>query len=790
MFKNKGIAFKLQFYILTGIILIFATIMVIDYQTSRNILMARAQQNASNLALSTVNSIEHVLKAAEKISLNLAPILENTDFSELKLERFLKPIVENNTEIFGCCVALEPYTYHPDSFYFAPYYYTDGDSVKYKNLGSDNYQYFNFDWYRIPKTIGKPTWSEPFFDENGGNIIMATYSVPFYNRADNKKLKGIVTVDLDLRWLKTLVDSIDIIDNGFAFLLSKQGTFLTHPNESFIMNESVFSLALENNRPDLGDIGKRMINGETGFINYEPLGGDGDSWLYYTELPSSDWSLGIVFPEDELFADLHSLFTILMLLAIGGIILIFIVITVISKHITLPIQKLATVSEQFGTGVFDIALPPIKNNDEIGRLTHAFEVMKNELKTYIKNLEEATAAKNKIESELKIAHDIQQGIIPKIFPPFPEREDVDLFAILDPAKEVGGDLYDFFFLDDKNLVFVVGDVSGKGVPASLFMAITRTLLRAKATAGKSPSQIVSDINIELCTDNDNAMFVTFFLGIIDLQTGAFMYCNAGHNYPYILRNNLEIEKLNQTHGTPLGLFENIVYKSDKTILERNETIVLYTDGIPEAMDVNNNLMGDEKFERLLQDIRKKNNPKDMTKLLLDSTREFASGAEQSDDITILILTYYLNKVKNKNPEKYLKIYNRIDNIPKVEAFIEEFCLDWGIQPGDMYKVNLAMEEVISNIINYGYDDDAAHEIEIRAKMQDAVLKIRIEDDAKAFNPLDHKDPEGLDKSIEERSIGGLGIFFVKKMMDRVEYRHESNHNILIIEKMISSPKQD
>ncbi|MCF8366134.1 MAG: SpoIIE family protein phosphatase [Bacteroidales bacterium] len=551
------------------------------------------------------------------------------------------------------------------------------------------------------------------------------------------------------------------------------------------MHESIFSLAATFKRPDLAEIGNDMIEGKTNFVDYKTLFGGENTMLYYTRLPINNWSLGIVFPKKELFADLHSLFILLLVLGIGGIIITFITITLISKKFTRPIKELALAAVDIGQGNFDAILPPIKTKDEIGMLTHSFEAMKKELKKYILNLEETTAAKNKMESELKIAHDIQQGIIPKIFPPFPDRDDVDLFAILDPAREVGGDLYDFFFLDDKNLAFAIGDVSGKGVPASLFMAITRTLFRAKAVAGRSVSQIVSDINQALCIDNENAMFVTFFLGIINLENGEIDFCNAGHNYPYILRSDATIEKLAQTHGTALGLFDTIKYKSGKIKINKTETLVLYTDGIPEAMDIQQNLLGEKSLETMLQNMGTNKSPREITNTLLNETRKFTEGAEQSDDITILILTYYLDKVMNKKEDKHLNIENRIDEIHKVENFIEQLCEEWNIGFAEMHKVNLAMEEIVSNIINYGFRDDKNHTIEISASYESEVLKLTIVDDAIAFNPLEHQDPNDMDKSIEEREIGGLGIFFVKKMMDRVEYRHESNHNILIIEKMIS-----
>jgi sigma-B regulation protein RsbU (phosphoserine phosphatase) len=746
--------------------------------------MHSVKQNATNLALSTVHSIDGVLEAAEKIPDNLAPIIENSEYDEKNLQSFLKPIVRNNQEIFGSCVAFEPYTYAKDRYFFAPYYYKENDSIKYKILGDSLYNYFYLDWYQIPKMLDKPVWTEPYFDENGGNIIMSTYSVPFYkNQNKERKFKGIVTVDIDLSWLSDVIDSLNIINGGYAYLLSKRGTFLSHPDKSLIMNESIFSLADEYDDEALRNIGREMISGKSGFIRYNPIEMKGPAWMYYTTMPSSGWSIAIVFPEKELLSDLHFLFRTLIALIIGGILLIFIVITLVSSHITRPIEKLAKLTGRFGKGNFDINLPPVKYNDEIGQLTGSFDLMRKELKRYIKNLEETTAAKNRIESELKIAHDIQQGIIPKIFPPFPEREDVDLFAVLDPAKEVGGDLYDFFFLDDKKIVFAIGDVSGKGVPASLFMAITRTLFRAKAVKGESASNIVTNINKELCKDNENAMFVTFFLGILDLETGEIDFCNAGHNYPYLLQSGHSPEILKQTHGTPLGLFEDIKYGSGKITISRGDSMVLYTDGIPEAMDINGTLFGDEKLKEILQRCNPSGSPKQITDMLLAETKAFTGDAPQSDDITILVLTYYQEKHSRQN-EMTLEITNHINEINKLNELTDEMCRRWNLAPSVGHKINLALEEIISNIINYGFTDDDEHIIRIEVTMANDTLKITTIDDGKQFNPVQKKDPETLDKPIEERQIGGLGIYFVKQFMDHVEYSRKDGKNILIIEKNI------
>ena len=352
--------------------------------------------------------------------------------------------------------------------------------------------------------------------------------------------------------------------------------------------------------------------------------------------------MAMVVPSDELFCDLHSLNRKLLILGCIGIILLLFLIILISHRLTKPLTKLAKITQTIGSGNFNTGIQVCNASKEIVQLANSINQMQLELKNYIKNLKDTTAAKEKIESELKIAHDIQQGIIPKIFPPFPEREDIDLYAVLNPARDVGGDLYDFFFIDDCKICFAIGDVSGKGVPASLFMAITRTLLRSKTTKTSSAKEVVNELNVELCQGNENSMFVTFFLGILDTKTGNVEFCNAGHNYPYIIRNDDKIECIEETHGTPIGIFEDINYKSGSFQLFKNDSLVLYTDGITEAMNIDNNLYGDERLIKLL-DNSKDHHPRVITKTIVDDVNIFVGAAEQSDDITILILTYFLNK---------------------------------------------------------------------------------------------------------------------------------------------------
>lgn len=780
---NKGLGLKLAIFIISTSIVIVGVILWLNHTTSRELLVKKVAENARNLTLANVNKIEGVLEKVAKIPENEAHVFEKFTLGEAQLKEYLKLIVSSNDDIFGACVAWEPYRFFPDSEYYAPYYYRDGDSVLYENLGSEDYQYFYRDWYQIPAMMQEPVWSEPYYDEGGGNIIMCTYSVPFYVMKDGQRVfNGVVTVDISLEWLDELLSSMKVYETGYAFLISSNGTLVSHPMHNLEMNQTIFSVAEEYEKPKLREVGRKMINGESGFLKYESLYTGKEGYMMYQPLESADWSLALVFPSNELFADLNELNQRLLIIGILGLALLLVLIMIISQRITQPLSKLARITRNIGGGNFNVALPEVRGKDEISQLTQSMDQMQRELKKYVTNLKATTAAKERIESELKIAHDIQQGIIPKIFPPFPHREDVDLYAVLDPARDVGGDLYDFFFIDDYKLCFAIGDVSGKGVPASLFMAITRTLMRAKVQKDKPVEEIVRSMNLELCQGNENSMFVTFFFGIIDLKTGKTSYCNAGHNHPYLLRADGKVELIDKTHGTPLGIFEDIMYKSDEITLNKSDAIVMYTDGITEAMNEQSNLFTDQRLADFLKEYPRKS-PKEITGKLLHEVKEFAGTAVQSDDITILTLAYYH---KNNSPMKTEKlvIKNRVEELQKITGLLEVLESGWNLPAKVVMNMNLALEEVVSNVIFYAFDENTDHNIHLNFEFENEKLTVHITDDGVAFNPLQMPPPPDLEKKAEERNVGGLGIYFVKNFMDDLAYKREKDKNILTLIKEI------
>jgi sigma-B regulation protein RsbU (phosphoserine phosphatase) len=639
MLKNRGIAFKLSILILSTTAIIFVIIFGYSYQISRELILNNVRENAKNLTFNAVNKIETILQSFAKIPENIAYSLEYSKYNKSEILNLLRRIVQNNSEIFGSTIAFEPYTFDKDSLYFAPYFYKDHGTIKFTYLGGERYRYFYWDWYQIPKELNKPQWSEPYFDEGGGNIIMSTYSVPFYRNSNGKKkFMGIVTADISLDWLEKIISSIEIYKTGYGFLISKNGTIVTHPNTSMIMNETIFSLAEQREDEELRQIGRRMISGQSGFVPLSGFNSNKKYWMFFAPLSTSGWSLGVLFPEDELMSDITRLNRHVLMIGVAGLSIVLIMIVVISRSITKPLRLLAGATKDIAVGNLDTEIPAPKSGDEVGKLTESFIFMERSLKNYIKELTETTAAKERIESELAVAREIQMSILPKIFPPFPSRKEFEIFASIEPAKEVGGDFYDFFFVDDDHLFFCIGDVSGKGVPASLFMAVTKTLIKAKTTDGMAPRETLSLVNSDLCVDNDTAMFVTIFSGILNTRTGEFLYSNGGHNPPFIYSKNLGLIVVEDNSGTALGISEKSTYSTGRTTLKPGDGIFLFTDGVTEAMDSAGKMYSEERLMNFLA-TQREFNPEDITRGTLAEIINFSSGTPQADDITVMAIKY-------------------------------------------------------------------------------------------------------------------------------------------------------
>lgn len=382
-----------------------------------------------------------------------------------------------------------------------------------------------------------------------------------------------------------------------------------------------------------------------------------------------------------------------------------------------------------------------------------------------------SSARQRIETELNVATRIQADMLPRIFPAFPERREFDIYASMAPAKEVGGDFYDFFLVDNDHLAMVIADVSGKGVPAALFMVITKTLLKNAVQTGASPKEALEKVNNQLCENNESEMFVTVWLGIYEISTGKLTAANAGHEYPAIRRSGGQFELWKDRHGFVLAGIENARYQEYELEIGVGDTLFVYTDGVAEATDASNTLYGTGRMMAALNQNCELDPEKLLHQVKTDIDR-FVGSAPQFDDITMLAFQRKEAVVRQR-----MEVVPELESIPEVCEFLEHILEKQDTPMRVVTQVNIAADEIFSNIARYSGATDAQVECEV----MDGQIIIRFMDDGKPYDPTAQKEPD-ITLSAEEREIGGLGIYMVKKSMDQVSYAYADGRNILTIEK--------
>lgn len=402
----------------------------------------------------------------------------------------------------------------------------------------------------------------------------------------------------------------------------------------------------------------------------------------------------------------------------------------------------------------------------------------------LKITEDALSKANKrMEQELNVGREIQMSMLPSTFPPFPEHDEFSIYAQLHPAREVGGDLYDFFFTAENWLCFSVGDVSGKGVPAALFMTVTKAMVKSRASDDLSPASIITHANEELSTDNVSSMFITFFLCLLNIKTGEMLYTNAGHNPPYIKRRDGSIETLNKRHGPVMGAMEGIAYKEDKNRLYQGDMIFLFTDGVTEAMDEAENLFGEASLLDLLKS-GDNQTPDELVNATFKAVKNFENGTPQSDDITVLALKYLKPLQESIIHSMDLILKNRLYEIDRMNNRFNEFAGKHAIPLKISRTMGMIFDELLNNIISYAFLDESEHEIEVKVELSGEDMVITLTDDGIPFNPFQKEAPD-TKLSIEDREIGGLGILLVRQMMDKVSYQRKIDKNVISLVKTIT-----
>ena len=591
-----------------------------------------------------------MLRAAEITARNnVAEFEANLDSPEKVFDAMERELLLNNRYL-GCGMGFVPDYYASQGRWFEPYVkMTDSTHVQRKQIGSAEHDYFSQEWYLkgISLAKGQSYLTDPYFDKDGGECMMATYVTPVFDRQG--RAVAVYGIDVNLSWVERNIsyeenrvmeqgfeDTDDDTDDHKSFfiqILDSRGKKIAG---SETLEASTIQALLEN---DSTKWRTRLVNDTPYFLSSKRLG-------------STGWTMVVGQHRDfVLFSGYFLGIVIVVLMTIGGIVIYFFMRHAIGRAVN-PLRSLSESAQEVAHGNFDKGLPTFKHQDEVAQLRDSFSTMQESLKQYVEELKTSTAAKASIESELNVAHNIQMSMLPKNFPAFADRSDIELYAQQKPAKAVGGDLYDFLLSDEK-LFFCIGDVSGKGVPASLVMAVSRTLFRNITTHLEGPRHVVESMNAAICEGNDNNMFVTLFVGVLDLQTGHLRYCNAGHDAPFIIGGNAGVgseksaagepqasSQLSTVHcdsNLPIGIEPDWHFTEQETDMVPGSTIFLFTDGLTEAENGGHELFGDERISSVLSSFQ--GSPQQLIETMTEAVRHFVGDTEQSDDLTMLAIQY-------------------------------------------------------------------------------------------------------------------------------------------------------
>lgn len=815
-FNFRGLAFKQSLMILAAITIVFGLIFGIMSYKTQNMLNKMTVENGEETSRANVNYIDKLFNAGKVIGEDLAEKISSHPMTKNDMDDFLLQSLFNARnlvpQVVAVVVAYEP-GMGPENTEGEYMRLARFDHVDTKLVSGANYQ--DKEWYYSVRDGKTSRWQEPFIGEFVPEPI-AVYTVPLFKKDKNGEdvLVGVLAVDMSIEFLKEEIGSIPVSNSGYALVTTAKNLAVAYPKELAQGKRNRDIIVREKRGQKLIDFDRKGRDSSGLFIGTVADGEE--SAIYYTTINSTNWTFMVVWPIQKYLEDQKAMRKLFLLMALGGYGVILVIILLISFRVAKPLKELAMAARKLGRGNFDVAIPKMKGRDEVAEFAWAFSNMLTELKD---NIEKQKDMK-RIERELDLARNIQLSMLPG--EERDENSDDDrheLAPFLLPAKEVGGDFYDFFKIDNDHLCVVIGDVSGKGVAAALFMMVARIILRTMTKNLKSVVDAFNKTNYALAKRNRLNMFVTVWAGIIDLRTGHIDFASAGHNPPAIRHKDGSVEFIPSKAGLVMAAMESTVYKLQTCEMKKGDTLFLYTDGVTEATDSNNQLFNND---RLIEALKKSGNMStaDTCSFVKKEIDSFVKDAPQFDDITMLAIKFngsdepvwerYEKTIdvsgNNKGElksfvediltpmdgakkmqmqdawERYEKIVDVIpENQDILTAFVEGILAPMDGSMKSQMQINIAIDEIYSNIVKFS----GATEVTLIVEIRKATMMARLTfiDNGKPYDPIKQADPD-ISLPAEEREIGGLGIFIVKKTMDSVCYRRNGDKNELAITKTL------
>lgn len=712
-----------------GIILLAAALIeglsLMQYRYAHRLLQEQLDYNVESELTMKSMRVRGILKSHEKVLRNqewqVQQALQHPD----SLYGILKRFVATNPDVISSFVAFVPEHLQDKGNLFEPTAYRKGQSIITKQMGSKEHDYTQREFYHLAIENNLTNWSDPYIDTNASGAQVTTFAVPLSDATG----KTVATFGLDLS-TKGIIDTLNSKNtyhnypSSFFLLLTEDGKLISKPDSTHSKLSDVDAVVKKINDSTIKR--ESSTTGHSKFITFHDKH-QSTGYAYYANMRGATrWRVVMVCYEDEVFHKLNVMRRNLLLMMLAGFTL-------------------------------------------LGFILYRFN-------RNLKRLHESRLSKERTDSELNIAQKIQSEMLPSTNI---ARPDVDVSGKQITALEVGGDLYGYFIRDEK-LFFCIGDVSGKGVPSSLVMAVVHSLFNTLAQHESNPAHIMQSINATACEGNKTNMFVTMFIGVLDLPTGRLRYCNAGHDAPLIISHG--VTALRVTPNLPLGVFDDTTYLQQEEQLPPETTLLLYTDGLTEMSDSEHNMFGLQRIVDTARTCLEQGmvSPSELMESQYAAALRLANGAQQFDDLTMLCIHYHRHDESTVLTQS-LTLANDVKQVPELNKFVKSVTEQLNLEASLSSQLMLAVEEAVVNVMNYAYPIGIQGKVNITAHCTEHSIKFIITDEGKAFDPTLKSDADTT-LSAEERPIGGLGILLVQRLMDSINYERIDGKNVLTLKK--------
>lgn len=766
-------------------ILLLLSVALVFYAALRVVLVQLARDELRSLSEQSARGLQATLDSVQVSGRALTGAAARLGRQPVDLTNLMKATLDADPAIAGVMLIIEPGRLEPDDPGFDWYIrrYADGiveSSVR--SLGPEYEDYRKMPWWIRTMTSPGPWWSEPYRNEATANEWFVTYNLALRRSGDPPDAEpvGMVSVDVPVWRLRAVLGEVPADGELRPALVTPDGTLAVHVEPALAMQAKLED-QVRGGRVELEPLLRGWREKRALEVHHQvPSGPQAGDMRYTVVQPvgSTGWVFALSVDERWVLASLNRVTFWGVLAGLVGVLVTVLVVQRYSRLIARPIEDLTESADHFAQGEFDYPLRHVERQDEVGVMARALDVARDSIKRQMAEIAEMGAQRQRMQSELDIARDIQQAMLPIGDELEAEDAHLEVHGLLEAARVVGGDFYNFFQRDDA-LWFVIGDVSDKGVPAALFMARALTVLEVAAQLGGSPNKALLEAARHLVEGNDTCMFATVLCGVIELRTGMTSLASAAHEPPVLLRADGRRELLPVATGAPLGVeLPEGDFPVWRGRLLPGDTLLAYTDGITEAFDREQNAFG---TDRLLAALDPGRNARQQCEALVAAVREFAGTAPQSDDITVLAVRF---KRDADTQERFCVRATLRPPLPpepvrQLLAELDRSLAEHRLPRTALHDLHLVVEEVACNIVHHGAEEGREPTLELRATVDVGRLELEFRDDGRPFDPLSAPPPD-LDADINDRPIGGLGVHLVRQLAEELEYRREDGQNVLRI----------